>query len=248
MITGLGLDGCRGGWVLARLGDDGRAECSVLPRIEALDAVLAARSGPAPRCLIDIPVGLPLSGARPVDAAAKALLAGAASSVFTIPPRPVFDALDFSEGQRLARDSMGKGFSIQAWNILPKIREVDLWLRRRGPHAPPLRESHPELAFRGLARIAGMDPLTLGKKATKAGEEQRKAVLAGHGVDVEPALADRSALGSNAPKVDDVLDALALATLARFPEGDLATVPEQPACDPLGLPMEMVVPRILLEG
>ena len=241
--AGLGLDGCRGGWVLALLGADGRPDFALLPRIEALDALLAARPGPAPRGLVDVPIGLPLAGERSVDAAAKALLGSAAASVFTIPPRPVLDALDFPEAQLLARAAMGKGFSIQAWNILPKIREVDLWLRRRGPGFAPLREAHPELVFRGLARLAGTEPPGAAKK-TPAGRAQRLAILGALDVDTGAVTAMRAGTCTAAP--DDVLDALALAAAARLPDRSLATLPRAPETDPLGLPMEMVIPRALL--
>ncbi len=246
-MLGLGLDGWNRGWVLARLGEGTEPRVDCIARIEVLDAILAELGSGPRRCLIDIPIGLPLHGERPVDAAAKAALGKAASSVFPIPPRSVFDALDYEEGKQLAQAETGRKISKQTWQIFPKIREVDLWLRRRRPQPAPLRESHPELVFRGLAQMAGVDPQTLGKKASDTGARRRIEVLAKHGVDAEPVLRKFAEAEGPVPKVDDILDALGLAAVARLPDTALATVPETPEIDPLGLPMEMVVPAILLE-
>jgi predicted RNase H-like nuclease len=64
----------------------------------------------------------------------------------------------------------GHGLSIQAFNILPKIREVDRLM------TPALQqrvyEAHPELAFQSLAG----HPLQ-GRKRTVAGREARLRVL-----------------------------------------------------------------------
>ena len=241
--AGIGLDGCRGGWVVAIARASGAVETTLIPRIEGLDAILAISGARPPVALIDIPIGLPLAGERPIDVEARAVLGRAASSVFTVPPRPVFDALDFDEAQTLARGAMGKGFSIQAWNILPKIREVDLWLRRRGG-TPPIREAHPELAFRGLAQLAGSDANDFDSKKTSEGQQQRRGVLEALGLDVTNLGAMKA--GSVAASVDDVLDAAALAALARRPVADRDTLPRLDSIDPLGLPMEMVVPRTVI--
>ena len=241
--AGIGLDGCRGGWIAATAHASGAVELTLLSRIEALEAMLAAFGPRPPTTLIDIPIGLPLVGERPIDVEARAALGRAASSVFTVPPRPVFDALDFSEAQALARGAMGKGFSIQAWNILPKIREVDLWLRRRGG-TPPIREAHPELAFRGLARLVDSGGVEFENKKTAAGQHQRKSILEALGVDI--AGVGPLKAGAVTAGTDDVLDAMALAALARSPAHERGTLPQRSTVDPFGFPMEMVVPRILI--
>ena len=241
--AGIGLDGCRGGWVVAIARSSGAIELALLPRIEGLETILSGFGARRPVALIDIPIGLPLGGERPIDVEARAALGRAASSIFTVPPRPVFDALDFSEAQTLARGAMGKGFSIQAWNILPKIREVDLWLRRRGD-APPVREAHPELAFRGLARLADLKGMNFESKKTATGQRQRKEVLEALGFDLTGIGAAKA--GSVTASPDDVLDAVALAALALRPAQDRTTLPCKAATDPLGFPMEMVVPRTVI--
>ena len=226
--AGIGLDGCRGGWVVAIARSSGAIELALLPRIEGLETILSGFGARRPVALIDIPIGLPLGGSG--RSTWKLAPPGrAASSIFTVPPRPVFDALDFSEAQTLARGAMGKGFSIQAWNILPKIREVDLWLRRRGD-APPVREAHPELAFRGLARLADLKGMNFESKKTATGQRQRKEVLEALGFDLTGIGAAKA--GSVTASPDDVLDAAALAALALRPAQDRTTLPCKAATDP----------------
>ena len=47
--------------------------------------------------------------------------------------------LNFKEAQRLARAALSQGLSLQAWNLVPKIRAVDRFLRRAHPAPPCLR-------------------------------------------------------------------------------------------------------------
>jgi predicted RNase H-like nuclease len=242
---GVGIDGWRRGWVVAALeeGDGAAPRVRVVRRIEELDPWLEAERLVPLRRLVDIPLGLPARGARAVEGAAKqrlATLGASPSSVFPVPPRIVFDALDFAEAQRLAQASTGRGLSLQSWHLVPKIREVDLYLRRRDPRAPALRESHPELVFALLAARRGAGPLP--RKTTRAGAEARLALLRALGVETGALLEAAVPVDGVAPKADDLLDATVLAWLAARPEPDLDSLPETPEVDPLGLPMEMVIP------
>lgn len=240
MRHGIGLDGCAGGWVCVHA-QPGSCRATLLPGIEMLDALLDGIPARERRVLVDIPIGLTVAGDRRVDVEARRLLGRQGSSVFGIPPRPVFDARSYPEALALADAAWGKGLSKQAFHILPKIREVDLWLRRRG--AAPLRESHPELAFRGLARLAGIDAGRLASKKTEAGAATRREILAAHGIDPGALCAELE--GARIAR-DDVLDAAALAATARLTPSQLATVPARAETDALGLPMEMIVPAAVL--
>lgn len=136
---------------------------------------------------------------------------------------------------------LGAKLSKQSWNILPKIREVDDWLRREGK--VKCRECHPELAFWALA---GGKAMRHGKK-TMAGREERLAVLRGYfrGADALFAAALR-AYPRKSVAGDDIIDALVLALTARLGRGDLSRVPVHPQFDAKALPMEIVyaAPRI----
>src|SRR5581483_1101280 len=117
---------------------------------------------PAPKVIaIDIPIGLldsPQIGGRECDREARRLLKHPrASSVFSPPIRKILPARQFSRAL---------GISIQAFGILPKIREVDEQMR------PELQgrvhEAHPELSFYHLAGRA----MQYNKK-TPEGREER---------------------------------------------------------------------------
>jgi predicted RNase H-like nuclease len=83
--------------------------------------------------------------------------------VFTPPTRLLLDATHYDQVR-------GHGLSIQAFNILPKIREVDRVMTPALQHR--VYEAHPELAFQALAG----QPLQ-NRKKTVAGREARLRVL-----------------------------------------------------------------------
>lgn len=241
---GVGVDGCNGGWVVAILADDPAPALHVVERIEQLPALVAGRASTA---LVDIPIGLALQGSREVDALARGLLGAQGASVFSVPPRPAFDGIDYAEASMLSKAAGGGGLMVQAWNIMGKIREVDLWLRRRDGVGIALRESHPELAFKGLALRASLVWPLPPKKST-AGREARIAVLESQGVDGAAALARKPKNPAGAVAADDKLDAACLACLCRelaaAGEGaGITTLPAAPVRDAVGLPQEMVLPR-----
>lgn len=218
-----GVDGCRGGWAVAERATDGTPRLRVVARFEDL----LARGGPRPLA-IDVPIGLldaPRAGGRPCDGAARKLLPGKASSVFSPPTRPALSARAWSPAL---------GVSQQAFHLFPKIREVDLALRAR--RAPHVHEAHPELAF---ARLNGGRPV-LAPKRSLAGRRARLALLARageRGLAREVARA-RAEAGAAALAWDDALDAVALlSTAERIAQGAAERVGRER--DARGLPMRI---------
>lgn len=195
----LGVDGCRVGWVVVTLTDGVVTDVEVVSRLSE-----ALQDGPVDAAGVDIPIGL-VDAPREADAAARTLLPGRASSVFSAPPRSVVDrARDGSltahaEASALAVEVAGAGISMQAWRLVPKIIEVDA-LAAAGQ---PLHEVHPEVAYAVLAGAA------LPRKRSWAGITTRRAILARLGI----VLPDRfPGDGSAAP--DDVVDAAVCAWVA----------------------------------
>jgi predicted RNase H-like nuclease len=142
-----GVDGCRGGWVVATDGGPSFVPAfSQIPRRFYL-------------VLIDVPIGLLDAGPRRCDVEARSLIGARRSSVFPAPSRRLLRARRYA-GQ----------CSAQLWNILDKIREVDAAmkpsLQRR------VREAHPEVSF---ALLNGA-PLRFPKKR-REGEEERRRLL-----------------------------------------------------------------------
>jgi predicted RNase H-like nuclease len=109
---------------------------------------------------VDMPIGLPDEGRRSCDAEARRMLGPRRSSVFPVPVRSALAAASFAEVS---------GLSIQAWNIVPKIAEVDACWEAR------VREVSPELS---LAVVAGA-PMAHPKRLPE-GRAEREAVLDAH--------------------------------------------------------------------
>ena len=158
-----GVDGCRGGWVVATSDGDVRVVANAA-EVVALDAAVIAS---------DMPIGLPDAGPRSCDVAARKRLGARRSSVFATPVRACLGAATYGDALTQHREADGRGLSRQAFNLIAKIRELDA-LADDGR----LHESHPELAF---ARLLGHVPMH--PKRTPAGRAERLDAL---GLDTVP--------------------------------------------------------------
>lgn len=200
-----GVDGCRGGWLVALAAD---WPCPDQPRLvfcvsflNVLDLTTSCAA-----VAVDMPIGLPAAGeGRNCDRAARKLLAGlrgATSRVFPPPPRAALTARDWPEFREMHRSAAGKGAQKQVWGIVPKLREVDAALTP--DRQSRIVEAHPELAF---ARLAGR---VLPSKHSAPGLAARRETLATAGPHVLAALSGLP----QGPRLDDALDALALLSTA----------------------------------
>lgn len=224
-----GVDGCRAGWLAIRLDpESGAGRSAIYPDWPALARALAD----AARICVDMPIGLIDRGARPCDRAARAQLPRARKSSVFAAPRRYMLGLTYQDVRDGARARGDAGLSIQAFNIMPKIAELDSALSPGDQDW--VLETHPELAFHRLN--AGAE---LPRKADPAGAAARRALLEAAG------LADLDALLAAHPraqaKPDDVLDAAVCALVARDSLcGRARRVPEgTPERDARGLRMEI---------
>jgi predicted RNase H-like nuclease len=228
----MGVDGCAGGWIAAWRGDrPGELDCRRVARLEELLV-----DAPTPRVVaVDVPIGLLERGARQCDVQARRLLGVRRSSVFPPPLRPMLGAASRIEASRVRHRIEGKRISIQAWAIVPKIREVDSLLCGHPPWREVVREVHPELCFFFLNQGRPMRE----RKKTAGGQAERVALLGTWcGAMAARAVAERQKLGCQA---DDIVDALAaLWTAERIERGEAVTIPARPPRDAWGLRMEMV--------
>lgn len=207
----VGVDGCPGGWIAACLSD-----AAVTWRFAAVVDIGALI--PDDSCVgVDMPIGLLESGLRECDALARRELPGAASRVFTTPPRQVLELgpdAPNAEVQELSRALVGQGVSRQALHLAPRILALDAALADRPGHR--VVEVHPELSF---AELAGR---VLDRKATPEGIGQRVAAVRTWLPEVDAVIARRP---SGVPLVD-ALDALAaLWSAARWRDGRARTIP-----------------------
>src|SRR3989440_4245779 len=198
----LGVDGCRAGWVAAS--DRGARVYPTFAEIVAQRFDLM---------LIDVPIGLLQAGPRHCDLQARNMLGARRSSVFPAPWRRLLRARRY-----------GRQCSIQLWNILHKIREVDEAMTPRLQRR--VREAHPEVSF---ALLNGA-PLLFAKKSAD-GEAERRGLLSSIFGEIR---------GVPGAARDDVLDAYALLWSARRARRGKARVLGGNERDARGLKCEIV--------
>lgn len=239
-----GIDWAGKGWFAVTLGGDDDPSAGFYPTIlnwwHEADA--------SDRVLIDVPIGLAKDRRREPDVAAREYLGERAGSVFATPVREAVYAENVEHAKEVHEErEVGFGIQNQAWGIVPRIREVDVFLQEYGHRLDGMefRESHPEVCF---AAMNGGEALADGKD-TDDGREQRLEVLADHLDDPDGLLADledRFARPSYAPTIktgalDDVVDAMGLAAAASHE--DLVAMPGEPRTDfALGREVEIVRP------
>jgi predicted RNase H-like nuclease len=227
-----GVDGCRGGWVLAMI-DASRSLTEL--RVERTFAEVVLRTEAALLTLVDIPVGLP-SEDRPqlrwCDEEARRCLGPRASSVFPVPAREAVWARDYQEASQINERVLGMGLSRQSWGICPKIREADAVFRLAPGLQQRIRETHPELIFRLLNGGRALE----NPKKSRAGLRIRRELLRSRIANLDAAL--RRTRGA---RPDDLLDAVAAAVAARLVADHRARVlhPVTEQRDGFGLAMEI---------
>ena len=227
-----GVDGCRSGWLSADVevdvgvDIDGHVTWRWWPLAET-NALL--HDGDVVAIAIDVPIGLPDTGPRACDRAARTLLGRRGVSVFPAPSRSVFVATSYPDARAILAARGGRSMSAQAFGIVRAVAAVDACLSAADDDR--VVECHPEVSF---ALLAG-EPVRAGKR-TAAGAAIRRRLLAGVWPGADQVLALRPA---GTPE-DDALDALAAAWSARrFVAGAHRTFGDG-ARDPRGLPMRII--------
>lgn len=250
----IGVDGCRGGWLAAVL-ENGEPRFELYARF----AELWRAHRNAPFLLVDMPIGLPHAAApvRACDAEARRLLGPRRASVFSPPCREALAAGNHASASAANRAVTGRGLSIQAWNIAPRIRELDELLRAEPDAAQRILECHPELCFAALLGA----PARFAKRAPE-GRSERLRVLTRLCPDAKARIVQGMENRSRAVAADDCADALVLALALRaalepgrgqaYPAGvvRLGCPPGEarPRVDAEGLPMTIHVPRAAAPG
>ena len=248
----VGVDGCPSGWLSIGLDDDGDSEVNAF---EEFSALLDYHKEGRP-ILVDMPIGLIANGLgeRACEPKAREVLVARRSSVFDTPTRALVHmaagGMDFASVNRLSKSDRCEGVSLQAYNILAKVAEVDKVMANNClPSQMSVREVHPEVCFWALNDKA---PMCYGKKSKSASERNKAAkerlhVMEQHDPEITSQtydLALRLRIGRSRDfGIDDIIDALVAALTAKlsYQKGyELKTLPESPPLDSKGLPMEMV--------
>ena len=230
----VGVDGCRVGWIAIGLESEDNWQVNTFPDVSSL----WEHHRQASLILIDIPIGLKAGGKteRRCDPQARKLLGPRRSSVFPAPCRQAIYASSYREACDVNQRLTGKRLSVENWNIIPKIREVDCLLSDDTSARGHIREIHPELCFWGLAGR----PMQHAKKRSEGLSERTQLLQS-----IYPQTADiiAHALSTYRRKDvarDDILDALAAAVTGMMGGQNLVSIPQEPEFDERGLRMEMV--------
>ncbi|WP_115043184.1 DUF429 domain-containing protein [Xanthomonas arboricola] len=224
----VGIDGAGSGWLAVWQAGDGLQFAGY-----RTVAAVASALGDVAVLGVDIPIGLSEHAPRAADVQARRFVGGRrACSIFAAPLRGMLHAPTQVEASALHRvlDHDGqRGFGVQSFALLSKIRAWDDALRADPAWAERVFEVHPEVSF---AVLAGGHGLAAGKKSS-AGHQQRAALLGQcYGARQVAALLER--VPRALAKPDDVLDALVACwsaqRIAAGTAGSLPAVVERDAC------------------
>lgn len=154
-----------------------------------------------------------------------------------MPCREAVYAESYEKACKINKKLTGKSISKQAWNIIPKIRDIDIFLIKNKIFREKVREAAPEVCFQALTG----SPMRYSKKNHEGFSERMKALkrvcLAANKI------AD-SALSKYRRKEiakDDILDALVAVVTAKIgQEYGFHYIPCEPEKDSEGLNIQMV--------
>jgi predicted RNase H-like nuclease len=240
-----GVDGCKDGWLVVLIRPDGQEVRICDTPIKKFGDVITM----ATLIAVDMPIGLPELGGREAEKLVRPLLGRLSRSVFPVPSRkavfsergPFSDQAErYAAHQRAcvvaaATSKPSRRVTMQTFGIFPKIQDVDESLRSTPRAMDRVFEVHPEVAF---WQLNGGEPLTEPKKRkgklNLPGIAHRRELL-------RKAHFPEDCLNAKAPKgadIDDLLDALACAAVARKIFKKLAiSFPSPPIRDACGIPM-----------
>ena len=230
----VGVDGCRAGWLAIGLETEGNWQVDIFPDVSSLWDHHCRAS----LILIDIPIGLKTGGRaeRRCDPQARKLLGPRRSSVFPAPCREAIYASSYQEACDINQRLTGKRLSVENWNIIPKIREMDCLLSDDTFARGRIREIHPELCLWGLAGR----PMQHAKKRNEGLSERTQLLQSLYPQTTDIIAHVLSTYRRKDVARDDTLDALAAAMTGLMGRQNLASIPQEPEFDEQGLRMEMV--------
>jgi len=229
----LGVDGARGGWVFASL-----SPALELTFSSSIESFFASHQEACQCILIDMIMGLPFSPEtlRP-EAMIHDLLGRHSASIFRVPCRASVYAENITDMYRLHETIMHQKLTPFSINLIPKIKELDIWLRYHQEMQSVIFESHPESAF----ELLNSERLKHSKH-TKDGLQERFELLRSRIPDLSLPSLQAFSKQHRLP-LDDVLDAIVLAYTAElYLSGQARLIPPHPQADEYGILMRAILP------
>ena len=232
------------GWFAVFLDTENEQSCEwktgLFPEFSSLIDFLKKEYEQAePFILIDIPIGLKAggSGERLSDPGARSILKARKSSIFSVPCREAVYAESYEKACEVNKQLTGKSISKQAWNIIPKIRDVDAFLVENEVFRGKIRETAPEICFQAFAGF----PTKCSKKSQGGFLERIQALKNICLFTDEIVEAALSKYRRREVTKDDILDALAAAITAKMGYNyGFEYVPCMPEIDSKGLKIQMI--------
>ena len=235
----IGVDGCKGGWI-ATIQDKGTLR---IEKYKSIDELVRANDD-YDELLIDMAIGLQSSidDVRP-DNAARALIPGRTSTIFSVPARQAVYADTKKEIREANKKALGKDLPAQAIAIIPKMRELDEFLQDNPIHKNRIKESHPEVCF---SRLNGS--VVMSRKADHEGIVERVRIIKDYfpNITEEFVFQEAKKFQCNA---DDIVDSIVLSITANLAvQGKSDVIPEKVQEGATGLRMQMIIPQKHLKG
>jgi 8-oxo-dGTP diphosphatase len=229
----VGVDGCKGGWIVASLKDKHLSVYKYASINEFVEEI------PFDVCLIDMIIGLQSKATdiRP-ETEARRELKNRASTMFAAPSRQA--VYGSTKEERLAANAkaLGKKFTSQTDAIIPKIRELDEFMQASPDMRNKILESHPEVCF---GRMNG--GVLQSSKHTVEGVQDRVEILSEYLPQVTYEWVHEQSKSIKC-SADDITDAVCLAIVATMIiNGESETIPKEPMADATGLLMKLTVPK-----
>lgn len=245
--TYVGVDGCSAGWFAVFLTAENEKSCKwrveLFPKFTFIIDFLKKEYEPKNfLLLIDIPIGLKAggSGERLSDFGARRILKTRKSSIFPVPCREAVYAESYEKACKINLELAGKSISKQAWNIVPKIREVDSYLIENEILRENVKEVAPEICFQEFSSSS----LEFSKKSPDGFFERIKILRTVYQLTDEIVETALSKYRRKEVAKDDILDALAAAITAKMgDENGFEYVPSNHETDSNGLKIQMVYSR-----
>ena len=206
----IGIDGCRAGWCLIGLENN-----DYFFELHAQLHSIFTQHPQAILFLIDMPIGLASKGELRVleKLARQELSPEFGSSIFTPPCSEVLKAKSYEEAKMINLKITGKSLSIQSWNLVAKMRELDHFIRQHSSLHHRIFESHPEINFKNLNKGKALQH----RKNTpnKQGIEERLHILSSYDASLpDYFLKFHTVYPKTKVKDDDLLDAFSLCLTA----------------------------------
>ncbi len=230
----IGVDGCKGGWIAAVI-NEGKL---IIDKYIQIDHIVNAYPN-FDEFLVDMVIGLQSTKEhiRP-DSYARKIIRERASTIFPAPSRQAVYANSVAEAYNENERILGKKFTPLTVGIIPKMKEIDLFLQNKPQLKNKIKESHPEVCF---AKLNG--GTVLSKKSEIEGFEYRLEILSQFLPNITKADVAAAAKRFKC-NVDDIIDAICLAVTANIVyQGNYDTIPNHPMKDETGLLMQMVIPK-----